>query len=893
MKKKITLVLFVAIALALSMFIFAACKEKKNDSSPSDTQTSSIQSSSIASSSEEEDSSSSAEPQHIHGFLPVYDGENHWRECDCGEKTDIAAHTLAVKYDTDGHWRECACGYRSEKSAHGFANGVCSVCGLEVVTLEYDFSGEESALAGYAQGTVTLTKASAFPLDAVYRLYWGDEKGRFDKYLPVSELTVEDRVTELSFSIEENVVIPDGANMIFAYMAASPEEKYVASCSVPENKELKETPEHVFASISDVHCNYPQGKNYLTNAFNEFIAAGVEFVFNSGDIGESVADYAKYKAAIERSRYQGLIFSCIGNHDQTDVGRSNFFKYAIYDGSFPRWIALDEAEDYFANEYKGGLNVTVDYAGDADNVLYYYSVVIENNAVIFMDQQLNSTGDTPNQDNFSVAELDFVENFLRKYAGVHTIGDEFKYERYNLFIIEHSPIEALKIGDKFIPGYGGAIKIKTGFENNRRFLELLKEFNEAVWMSGHTHVQYDAGITYLDKLYDNGGKLTDTPIAHAVHNSSLAQPRYYEGNSMIFYNDYRAASQGYICYQYSDRLVYEAHVFKPFTPDNEYYDETTFDNTVDAAHSYVIPLYTLEHALPEPPEPPENYAFAENGIMRKGTFTFADAENGLKVDFATDGDRFELKLGNQTKAYDNGLWLSFYIDTQITAIDIGGCLASTGNRYTINTIDLTSMGSGYGVTAISGSVKYLQLPISMLYDQRSIEDLSIRFFNPVGGLSFTIADMYITKAPSVNYAFASNGIMRKGTFAFADTENGLKVDFATADDRFEVALGNQTDAYESELWLSFYIDTQITAIDVGGCLASTGNRYTINTIDLSNSGAQYTVKRMADGKILIQISLNMIYNEKSIADFSIRFFNPVGGLSFTLSKMYIGEYISD
>ena len=85
----------------------------------------------------------------------------------------------------------------------------------------------------------------------------------------------------------------------------------------------------------------------------------------------------------------------------------------------------------------------------------------------------------------------------------------------------------------------------------------------------------------------------------------------------------------------------------------------------------------------------------------------------------------------------------------------------------------------------------------------------------------------------------------------------------------------------------------MTSFDVGGCLASTGNRYTVNTIDLSASGSLYTVKRIAGGKVFVQISLKMIYNDKSIADFSIRFFNPVGGLSFTLSKMYIGEYISD
>ena len=515
--------------------------------------------------------------------------------------------------------------------------------------------------------------------------------------------------------------------------------------------------------------------------------------------------------------------------------------------------------------------------------------MIDNNAIIFMDQQLNSTGDTPNQDNFSVAELDFVEAFLEKYSGVHTVDGEFKYERYNLFIVEHSPVEQLKIGDKFNPGYGGAIKLNnSSFVNNLRFVNILKEYSEATWMSGHTHVQFDAGIMYIDKLYDSSGKLTDTPIAHAIHNSSLAQPRYYEGNSMIFYNDYHAASQGYICYQYSDRLVYDAHIFKPFTPDNGDYDENSFVDSIDAAHSYVIPLYTLDHTLPEPEEPSINYAVAKNGIKRQGTFTFADTENGLQVDFSTADDRFEVKLGDQTEAYENGLWLSFYIDTEMTTIDVGGCNTS-GTRKTNFTIDFTQSGSNYELKIVNDK-KLIYMPISSLYHSSIITDLAIRFYNPVGGLSFTLSEMYIGKAPSTNYAVAANGQVRQGAVTFANTESGLKVDFAANSNRFEVKLGDQTQAKDNNLWLSFYIDTEMSAIDVGGCNSS-GTRKTNFTIDFSQSGSNYELK-IVNGKKFIQIPISSLYHSDIITDLAIRFYNSVDGLSFTLSEMYIGEHVS-
>ncbi|MBP5467552.1 MAG: metallophosphoesterase, partial [Clostridia bacterium] len=565
-------------------------------------------------------------------------------------------------------------------------------------------------------------RQSEFKKGEVVKLFWGNEDGVFADRLPVAEKKVATTDTELDFSIEENIVIPNGATKLFAYEYRNGGENYLGGFDIPEVKRTNLTPIHIFASISDTHCNYPQGKAYLANALKEFIAAGVEYVINSGDIGESDSDYEKYVSAVEESGYQGLIFSCIGNHEQTVNGRANFFKYAIFDGIDKNWVSLDQAEEYFENEYKGTLDIRFDYAGDAEHKLYYYSVVIDNNAIIFMDQQLNSTGDTPNQDNFSVAELDFVEEFLEKYSGVHTVGGEFKYERYNLFIVEHSPVEQLKIGDKFNPGYGGAIKLNnSSFVNNLRFVNILKEYSEATWMSGHTHVQFDAGIMYIDKLYDSSGKLTDTPIAHAIHNSSLAQPRYYEGNSMIFYNDYHAASQGYICYQYSDRLVYDAHIFKPFTPDNGDYDENSFVDRIDAAHSYVIPLYTLDHTLPEPEEPSINYAVAENGIKRQGTFTFADTENGLQVDFSTADDRFEVKLGDQTEAYENGLWLSFYIDTEMTAINVGDA-NTTGPRKTDFTIDFSQSGSNYKLKTVNGKI-LIQMPISGLYHSDIITDL--------------------------------------------------------------------------------------------------------------------------------------------------------------------------
>ena len=86
---------------------------------------------------------------------------NHWHECSiCGVKKDYTPHTAGAiatetapqtcvvcgyviktalghthtfgaswVRDADNHWKECACGTKSEIAAHNWENGLCSICG--------------------------------------------------------------------------------------------------------------------------------------------------------------------------------------------------------------------------------------------------------------------------------------------------------------------------------------------------------------------------------------------------------------------------------------------------------------------------------------------------------------------------------------------------------------------------------------------------------------------------------------------------------------------------------------------------------------------------------------------------------------------------------------------
>ena len=129
---------------------------------------------------------------HSYGTDWKYDGTNHWHECECGDKADIAAHSASEwiidttatetvdgvkhkectvckkvletatipatgsshthsygtewKYDDTNHWHECECGDKADTAAHSFqwvidkaatkeATGIkheeCTVCGAK------------------------------------------------------------------------------------------------------------------------------------------------------------------------------------------------------------------------------------------------------------------------------------------------------------------------------------------------------------------------------------------------------------------------------------------------------------------------------------------------------------------------------------------------------------------------------------------------------------------------------------------------------------------------------------------------------------------------------------------------------------------------------------------
>ncbi len=60
--------------------------------------------------------------KHVHDYnIPNKDAENHWNECACGEKENVAPHEFTTpKKDDENHWNECACGEKKDVAPHEF-----------------------------------------------------------------------------------------------------------------------------------------------------------------------------------------------------------------------------------------------------------------------------------------------------------------------------------------------------------------------------------------------------------------------------------------------------------------------------------------------------------------------------------------------------------------------------------------------------------------------------------------------------------------------------------------------------------------------------------------------------------------------------------------------------
>ena len=534
------------------------------------------------------------------------------------------------------------------------------------VNISYEFSGNEANRAGYAEGVVTLSGGDSREL---YEMYWCNASGKLTGYKALATLTGANK----TLTIGENVMIPAGADRLCAYVGDQLVASYMLD-SKAHNAQVKTK----FAVLSDVHTNYSSGETYLRTVLKKLQAEGVGYVIITGDIAEGNAEWAKYVSAVEDSGFTGLVLASAGNHDHAAEAKVQFRAHAIYDGAARTWVALSDAPAYFANTYAGSLAVAAEYSDMENKEAMYYLVTIDDNAYIFMNQELSNPNYTNHEDNFSRAQLNFVEDALYRYSKTH-----------NVFIAQHAGIDEFVVN----AGDGHSIQTYDTFPYAKRFAELLKAYPEAIWVSGHSHYEFSEAVQFLDRLYVDG-VLTDIAFA-----------RSFGCSSATVSSDFTSHSEGYVCYQYENDIVFEARRFKESGTDGN--NENNFINLAMPANSFIIPVMVgNDHAEPILAE---NLVTAE-GVTANGTYT--------------------VKAGNQSAAWNRDAYLRFYVQTELTNLTVGS----------VN-VDLTAQsGSNYSVIRCMDGWKFVQVAFDSLTTMNGSADFAVTI---TGNGSFQLKEMYI------------------------------------------------------------------------------------------------------------------------------------------------------
>ncbi len=395
-----------------------------------------------------------------------------------------------------------------------------------LVTGKYEFSGRFAERAGYGEGSIKLTRQNGSH-GGSYILYFANDSGILPNHEPIVSVPISG--DEQTVELENGLFIPFAATKINIYISDSaegfnPEGKTPdGTVGIPAAKRLaQEAPELTFASISDTHMNYTDygAQAKFTAALNFFAEKGMEYVISAGDItsGGGKIDYMKYESAIEDSAFPAdKIYEARGNHDC--MLNNNFIKYT------------------------SGKNEVRPY----DKSPYFYLLLEgadgkRSNLFIFMAQELSSVANTQNQDNFSAAQMDWVEALVKQYSGTDT----------NIFIVQHAVIKNFGPGDRYNGVYSQPLTFADEFTGNLRLKALLNEYKNVIMMSGHTHLSlYD-----LENFSDEDGT-----AARMIHNSSVSQPRRYSADGTISYNDHgkttaEYGSEAYLVYVYADNIVF-------------------------------------------------------------------------------------------------------------------------------------------------------------------------------------------------------------------------------------------------------------------------------------------------------------------------------------------------
>lgn len=428
-------------------------------------------------------------------------------------------------------------------------------------TITYQFEGEDANKPGYAQGKVTLKAETS----GTYHLYWADDTKALDGYYEISTMNLNSNSSG-NTSFDYHTAIPANATKIIAVKDTS--NLYVSNAvavyNLPQNKLLSAGSGELlykFSSYSDVHIDIRGNSSYYkdanktwSNALQYAYEKDTDFIVSSGDMinhysSSTEKDWDNYLKTLANSNYCNPVWEANGNHD---------LKQSVSGG----------IKDFM--KATGTDNTTVNY----DKNLPYYYTTEKSSGDMFIFMALESSSNPSECDEFSKAQLDWVEKLL----------SENYNKGINIYLIQHSPIDRYGAGDRMSKPYYKAM-LSESYESTRRFKSILEKYKNIIWMSGHTHADFELGYNYSN---ENGKS------CNMIHNSAVVGSTVPDSSdsSFDYNNGYGKNSQGYYVETYKNSVVfYGANLTdKKIYPKNTYIMSGSRNNNEETPTSPTTPI---------------------------------------------------------------------------------------------------------------------------------------------------------------------------------------------------------------------------------------------------------------------------------------------------------------
>ncbi len=447
--------------------------------------------------------------------------------------------------------------------------------------ITYQFTGNQSGEPGYAQGTIRFTAGEA----GTYRLYWADDQKALEGYLRIAKFELS-AGQQGSVTFGYHTVIPAGATKIIACLDSNTTVSSAkAVYDIPVAKRFDTGSGNLlysFSAFSDIHIDrgsnwYKDADTHLREGLQYSVDHGSDYIVVSGDVvtNDSGPDkeWKAYQSILSESDYVNPIWESDGNHDmRQDVvsGLKSFIKGSGVDGT---------KEAY-----------------DADRPYFYR--VEEKTGDLFLFMALETSSAPANSNEFSDPQLTWARDLVETYT----------QKGVNVFLVQHAPIKGFGAGDRMDnPYYGGLMK--ETYASTVAFKQLLLEYPNIIWVSGHTHEDFVMDYNYSNSD-GNGGIAANMIHIPALAGSTMPNER---DDDLERNEGHGFHSQGYFVQVYENKVVFNG--------------VNIAEGTIYPLYSYVMDsLRATSHAIESTEQNPEPV-----GVNVSLTSTLQQASTVLKT----------------------------------------------------------------------------------------------------------------------------------------------------------------------------------------------------------------------------------------------------------------------